>query len=727
MVQRILLLSSVAAFGFSGVAFAQQASPVDPPAAAGAPNAEGPATPSSTDESEKKVVQDHQASGLAEIVVTAAKRTANLQKTPAAITAVSGMELQSKGITNIFQLTNILPSVRLNSENTEVKAFMRGVGSDIGLPWIAESVSTYMNGGLVQRYGSTSSFFDIDSVQILPGPQGTLYGRNSVGGTIQVTSKRPSWEQSGDALFEYGNYDLIHGAVNLNVPANHQLAFRFASNFQHHHGYQSEGTDSEGSYAGRISALWKPEDNFTAFLWGQYWQNRFHSPAFQNLPFPDPRDPWYVVPVSPPLLPGMPGVSNRQALSTAHTKTIGAQFDWRKAGMMLTYIPFWISFGSDEQRAVDGFHLPYKLKINEQMHELRLTSDKGSRLTWLAGANYMSSKGELHYVFGPNLSGYDGLVDQENYSVYAQVTYAVRHRLRLTAGGRYSWDRLNVPHALLTSPDANFNPVITPFFFDKQWKKFDWKVGFEADVASHSMLYGNVQTGHNQGTYNTVLNSATFNNEVKPQNLLGFTLGMKNRFLDGDLEVNLEGYYYRYKDFLLSTYDANVGTGIEVNAPRAGIKGAQIDIRYLLNTRDLLTANIGVLDAKIDRFVDRAGKNYAGSRLPNAPVYTANLGYQHTFPLASGAAVIFRVDALVSASYWGIYSHDPFTEQAAYSKTDLTLTYYSPDKGWDIGAWVRNIENRATLSATSSGGLPGPAAAYIDPPRTFGMKLHATF
>jgi iron complex outermembrane receptor protein len=154
------------------------------------------------------------------------------------------------------------------------------------------------------------------------------------------------------------------------------------------------------------------------------------------------------------------------------------------------------------------------------------------------------------------------------------------------------------------------------------------------------MLYGNVQTGHNQGTYNTIVNTPTFNNAVKPQDLLGFTVGSKNRFFGDDLEINIEGYYYRYKDFLLSAFDALAGTAVAVNAPRASIKGAQIDLCYLVTRRDLFTANVGILDARIDRFIDGLGKNYADFRLPDAPVYTVNLGYQHNFPLYSRVSVV---------------------------------------------------------------------------------------
>lgn len=665
-------------------------------------------------------------SGLGDIIVTAQKRSENLQKTSAAVIAVSGEELKTRGISNILQLSNVLPSVRFNAENTNTKLFIRGIGSDFGVPWVSESVSTYVNGGLVQRFGNVSSFFDVESVQVLPGPQGVLYGRNSVGGTIQVTTKRPSQEAGGELTAELGNYGLLHGAAAVNVPLDGTLAIRAAVNFQKHGGYQTNGADTEGSFAGRLSALWKPSDDFSAFVWGQYWENNFHNASWQNLPFPDPSNPWFV---PNPKIGFLPGYQSKQALSHATTKALGADFSLTLGSLTLHYIPFWMEFTSDEHRPVNGFDLPVVMNLSHQMHELRLSNDANERFSWLVGVNYFNSKGNFFYTFGPNLAGYDGKVNQESISGYVQGTFKATNALRLIAGGRYSSDQLSVPHADLigTSDFVNFTPTRTPFTFNKRWNRFDWKVGAEFDVAERSMLYANVQTGHNQGTYNTVLNTATFSNIVKPQKLLGFTVGSKNRFFDNRLEFNLEAYYYRYDDFLLSTFSAATGVSVNFNAPRATAKGIQADIRLQATDNDTFSVSAGLLDAKIERFVDDLGRNFKDSRLPNSPTYTVNLGYQHRFDLSSGASVVARADSLISDGYWSVYTQDPFTRQGAYTKTDVSLTYNAPDNRWNIGVWGRNLEKQATLAAAGVGGIPGPASSYIDAPRTYGVKFEAKF
>jgi iron complex outermembrane receptor protein len=667
---------------------------------------------------------------LEEIVVTSEKKRESLDRAPAAVTAISGDSLVALGITNVLDLSNVLPSARFNSENTESKLFLRGVGSDFGVPWISESVSTYVNGGLINRFGTTASFFDVESVEVLPGPQGTLYGKNSVGGTVQIRTKRPSPGSQNEALLEVGNYGLFHGSSAIDVPVNDTLAVRFAINFEHHNGYQTNGDDTESSHAARVSAVWKPSDAFDAFVWGQYWEDQFHNAAWQNLPYPDPGNPWYVPAVKPPLAPGLPGQVTLQALSDVNSKTAGGEFNWHFGGTTLSYIPFWTFFDTNENRPVDGLDLPWKYTLNEQTHEIKLSGDIGERLNWLAGATYLRSRGELLYTVGPNLAGYRGHIDQDSHSVYAQATYSIFPWLRETAGLRYSSDKLSAPNSAAISTNGfvtgDFSPIYTPFTFDHTWRRVDWKEGIEVDIGKHSLLYGNVQTGYNEGTYNTFQSTSQFSNLVRPQRLLGFTLGAKNRFLDSRLEIDDEVYHYIYHDFLLSTFTTFNGT-IEYNAPKAVITGNELNVKYLATRDDLFTVGLGILDARIKSFINSSGQNFANSILPNSPVYTANLGWQHTWHLSSNASVAFRVDSLVSAGYYALYTHDPYTYQGRYTKTGLTLTYTSSDGKWDVGLWGRNLENQATLAAAGTGGIPGPAASYIDQPRTYGMQLRAHF
>jgi iron complex outermembrane recepter protein len=667
---------------------------------------------------------------LSEIVVTAQKRVESSQKAAAAITAVSGETLTELGVSNVLQLTNILPAVRFNSENTEMKLFVRGVGTDPGYIWIPESVSVFLNGGFLQRFGSIASLFDIASAQVLPGPQGTLYGRNSIGGTVQITTNRPTHEYESTAMLEYGNYDLLHAAATVNMPVSATLSTRAAFNYEDHHGYQTNGGDSERAYAARFSALWDPNENFSGLLWAQYWQNDFHNAFWQNLPYPDPRNPWYVPPTAPSFA-GMPGEVTLQPLSQVHTTTLGGQFDWHFADMTLSYIPFGYNFNTDEYRPVDGYNLPWKSRIDEYSQELRLSSDSAGKLTWLGGLTWLKSDGQLFYTFGPNLAGYDGTTDLNSYAGYAQATYAITDSVRETVGVRYSWDEVSAPNSATISTDGfvtgDFSPIYTPFSFSHDWKHFDWKEGLEADVGEHSMLYGSVQTGYTAGSFNPIDNTANFSNVVQPQTLLAFTLGSKNRFFDNRLQINDEVFYYRYKDLLLSAFSGVTGVSTNYNAPLSTILGDELDIEYQLTSADRLSLALGLLNGKIRDFTTDTGVNYAGYTLPNAPVYTANLGWEHMWRAPSGASVNLRVDSLVSDGYWALYSHNPYTYQSAYTKTGVNLTYHSASDKWSVGVWGRNLENVATLAAAGAGGLPGPSASYIDPPRTYGMRIDVRF
>lgn len=667
---------------------------------------------------------------LSEIVVTAQKRIESSQKAAAAITSVSGDTLTAMGISNVLQLTNILPGVRFNSENTEMKLFVRGVGTDPGFIWIPESVSVFVNGGFLQRFGSIASLFDVASAQVLAGPQGTLYGRNSIGGTVQITTNRPTHEYESTAMVEYGNYDLLHTAATVNIPVSATLSTRAAFNYQAHHGYQTNGGDTERAFAGRLSAQWDPNENFSGFLWAQYWQNDFHNAFWQNLPYPDPRNPWYVPPVAPSFA-GMPGEITLQPLSHVHMTTLGGQFDWHFADMTLSYIPFGYNFNTDEKRPVDGFDLPWKARIDEYSQELRLSSDSTGKLTWLGGLTWLKSDGHLFYTFGPNLAGYDGTTNLNSYATYAQATYAITDSVRETVGVRYSWDEVSAPNSATISTNGfvtgDFSPVYTPFSFSHNWRRFDWKEGLEADVGEHSMVYGSVQTGYTAGTFNPIENTTKFSNVVKPQTLLAFTLGSKNRFFDNRLQINDEIFYYRYKDLLLSAFSGVTGTSTNYNAPRSTILGNELNIEYQLTGADRLSLALGLLDGKIRDFTTDTGVNYAGYALPNSPVYTANLGWEHVWRAPGGASVNLRVDSLISHGYWALYSHDPYTYQKSYTKTGVNLTYHSASDKWSVGVWGRNLENADTLAAAGAGGLPGPSASYIDPPRTYGVKIDVRF
>jgi iron complex outermembrane receptor protein len=219
---------------------------------------------------------------------------------------------------------------------------------------------------------------------------------------------------------------------------------------------------------------------------------------------------------------------------------------------------------------------------------------------------------------------------------------------------------------------------------------------------------------------------------VDPQTMLGYTAGMKNLFLEGRLRFNVEGFYYNYKNLLVNSLNFNTGILSTNNAPDTHIKGMQIDLDATPIRNLQLTASLAYLDAKFTEFeagVPGDVTNYAGYQLPFAPDFTSTLGARYSFELAGNGTLRPGVSTYITSSYWTIFSHTSNLYQPSYTKTDLNLTYYSPDERWDIGGYVKNLENTASQGVGSESGRPYPyaGAAYFDAPRQFGVKLHVKF
>jgi iron complex outermembrane receptor protein len=261
----------------------------------------------------------------------------------------------------------------------------------------------------------------------------------------------------------------------------------------------------------------------------------------------------------------------------------------------------------------------------------------------------------------------------------------------------------------------------------------DWKAGIEVDVAPQSMLYATIQTGYTNGSYQYFNNSGLLGpqNEgtaplIKPTKLLSYTVGSKNRFFNNRLEINDEAYYYDYKDLLIAAFSANplAFGNTFFNANLVEIYGNQLDVKFHVTANDQLQANLGYLHARaIDFIVGEPAFNYGGFELPESPDVTATLSYAHTFNLPNGDFTVFSGDTHYETGYWNTFQHNPTTHQPAFTQSDMSLTYYSSTGDWNVGAWVKNVENSAVVSIGAYIGA-GTAQGIGDlyPPRTFGLR-----
>lgn len=711
-------LATLCAVGLSTTAAAAQPAAHDP-IGQGASGATPEASPAAAPQPERV------ATGIADIVVTAEKRTTTVQRAPAAITVVTGSQLVARGIYNIQQAATLAPALKLGGEGTSTQAFIRGVGTTLNVSNTEPAVAINFNGVYIPREATGgSNIFDLERVEVLPGPQGTLYGRSATGGVINFAFKRPGTSFGGELLGEYGNYNYTHLFAAVDLPASDAARFRIAANYDKQDGYFRSGAGNDNDFAIRASTVLEPTDRLSIFLWGSYAGHKGSTPNAVNIPFLNPKDKYNDL--QPPGL--QPFGQTTKGKLDQDIYIAGGQIDLDLGGAKLTYIPSYVNI------AIDNFlwlaSIPNRVHYNVglQANDLRLTNAPGSRLELLGGL-YQFNQVYKHYTFTfPFGNIYDIPLSKEyGAAAYAQATYKLTSSLRTIVGARYSWTKRRAQANEFAGPGVPANP----FSFEQSYRHFDWKLGVEADVAPRSMAYAIVQTGFNPGTFNNNPSVPGLSKSIRPTKLRSYTAGIKNRFLDNRLQLNLEGFYYDYRDLLISSFNTLTGQQQLYNAKKVQIYGGQVDARVRLARNTELNVAAGYLHAENKNFVvpQIVGPsfNYNGLTPPYAPRLTLNLGASQTIPFARGDDLVARVDSHHETKAAGDFDHAPGTGLNNYWKTDISLTYTTASRAISVAGWVRNIENSWHPSITASGGLPGPGSDLLERPRTFGVRVGYDF
>lgn len=679
------------------------------------------------------------AGGLEEVIVTAEKRSVSSQKVASAVTAVTGEMMADLGITDLRGMAALTPSVRFVTESNAAQQFIRGIGSNLDFAWVPEAISYNVNGVPITRFASLTTMFDVERVEVLPGPQGTLYGGNAGGGVVNLTSRRPVHETDASATVEVGNYGRLLTTLVGNVALGEHWSARAAVNVSRHDGYMKAGTqdiDDEKAVSGRVSALYDANDGFSFYAWANFYRNRARMPSTPFLPLQNPSNPWQMPAFGPPF--AIPGLVSYPANDLASGRgkfnafTAGAQAEWHLDGMTVSYLPSALVYTDHDLRIIGGFQQTFDIGIHAYTQELRVVSDTDGPLQWLGGVYWRQNTFQHDYVFGPYLGGAHVPGRDRSVAAYGQATYAIAETTRLTAGGRLTrdekqagdaWGRYPTCAPPLYCSDGKFVEGRLPFDFKHTWSRFDWKLGIEHDLAEKSMLYATIQTGYNAGTFNPVPTTAIFNNLVRPQTLTSYTVGSKNRFNDDRIELNAEVYLYDYKDLILQAYSVANGNTAYFNAPKTKITGADLSAKMQLGADTTISIGVGLLNARLKEF-NTGGKSFSGARLMYSPTLTANATLRHAFHLGTGE-LVGLVSSRHESGYWSGDSFDHATNpelwQGAYTMSDASLTY-EPDNGkWTLGLWAKNLENKA-IKAASAPIAPGFGATFLEPPRTYGVR-----
>lgn len=827
--RKTLLMLSASAVLLPAVAMAQT-QPAQVPAQAevpssgqattAAPGVAG-ATPSTTSpqgaavEGESEAAQAGAPDGeLGDIIVTAQQRGENLQKAALALSVVTGEELLSDGIVGIDTLQKNVPALQVASGATGNLIFIRGVGSFSIAPTSDPAVAYNFDGVYIGRSGSTAgAFFDLERVEVLKGPQGTLYGRNATAGAINVLPAQPRLgEFSGYGSVSYGNYDTVNVEGAVNVAAGENAGLRFSGIYSEHDGYLRDGTSSDETLGLRAQLKVELDPRLTVRIAADYahqggnstgatYIGRFaFNPAAGGFAFTPSgfsvSEGLYTPAAQAYRRTGVAGnIAGRFNDSLALPQYVdsdlygvSAHIDYETPLGTISVIPAWRHSLRDILSTSAAQLVGNISKADQSSLEVRLVSPTGGTIDYILGAYYFSEDidDDVHNSSGTQAAFQLTKTRTRAPSAYGRLTFNATDALRLTGGVRYSHDEkrftsatrtlqllCTIPAAAGGCPNVTLLPYTTSFEAQPvrpaaslavvpignggvvrrvdtaatgefSEGKVTYRGAVEFDVAPRSLLYASIETGYRAGGFNP---DAAYG----PESITAYTIGSKNRFFGNKLQLNIEGFYWKYRDQQLSFLGINSVGAIGLltqNIGRSVAKGVEVDALAQVTSSTLLRANVQYLDSEYKSFTyvtparpftgcavtSSAGPtgapftvNCAGFPLFNAPEWTVNLGAQQRFALSDGLEILFDADTQYRSSRFTNFS---FTEPDRQGRTWLSNAQVSllvDDGRWSVAAFVRNIENERFQTFSTAVPASNLYISINAQPRTYGVRLSTRF
>ncbi|MBT4519316.1 MAG: TonB-dependent receptor [Halieaceae bacterium] len=677
---------------------------------------------------------------LEEVIVTAQKRSTTVQETPIAITAFTGEILANGVVTDAADLNGRVPNLHIAKGGSNVEISIRGINSTNNVEAGDPAVAFHVDGIYLGRpIAAGAIFYDLERVEVLNGPQGTLYGRNATAGSINVITQKPAQEFEANLELNLGNYDRVHTQGMINVPITDQFQLRAAFFTDDRDGYYdavhfetgeslAEG-DSADDEAFRLHGLYQPTENLSLLLSVDYLSKEGSPPYQRDVPVDD------VFTVE----------TTASGYSDIEDKGIKFELNYDLDFATLTYMAASreTKYSAGGAAAGNSFLLGATLTVDNSMeqvtHELRLASNGEGALQWIAGAYYFKEEQEIFFLLDdalviapPPFPRLDLTFDQPEVeaastAIFGQIDYSFAESFRLSAGLRYTQDdKKRIGRSLVGFTEADVVLSNVPNIADEEWDSTDWKLGLDWFVTEDSMLYFSVGTGYKAGGYFDGIAP----NDYDEETVLSWEVGSKNQFLDNRLQLNLAAFYYDYEDFQVTQTEPLVGLpagaqgSVTRNAGEAEVYGAELSAQYLATAYDHFNLQFSYLHSEFTDFelydpMNDVTNDYKGNELNKAPGWTATLGYQHEWALGDNGSVTAGGLVYYMDDHYLTFRNEEISEQESYTKVDLNLTYTSPQGNWFVSAYGKNVTDEEVMVSIS---LLGVATAGFAAPRTYGVR-----
>jgi len=697
-----------------------------------------------------------------EVLVTAEKRSESLQDLSQAITVLGGADLDNRQIASFVDLSAIAPGVNIaKNEGFKTVITIRGVGNEANQNAIANpSVSYHLDGIYVASpFALQTDFLDLERIEVLRGPQGTLFGQNSTGGAINVITTAPSIDSSfGKADLTLGDYGLVKARAAYNLPLSDTLAMRASVISNQRDGFTENLTlgqdlDDANSMSARVRVLYEPSDEFRANFTAQYFDEDRNGAAQKGLldPTPDAREL------------RQDSLAAYELTSELYSAVLEWDFESFTLKSLSSYQNDDVMIIRDNDRndtaAISVFQIPslYDPETNKQTtitQEVNLVSVDPlfGKLDWVAGLFYLDTEVEISILerldFG--LDGFDPITDadiasyggdvgfisdskpeRDSTSVYGQGTWHFNEEWRAVFGMRYTEDEVY-------SEVTNFYGREGTDIIETSSEKVTGRLVVEHDFNESTMAYGSYTRGFKPGGSNLtygredviapIVVLPTFDEEIVD----AYEVGLKTDLADGRVRMNTAAFYYNYEGLQYQATDPEVFQGGVGNIPKSEIFGAELELSAYLSESLILDVRLAWLDTEItgdhlaldnvksesatnellascgfSLFCDPIQRtrryeiqNVNGNDLAKTPKFTGNVALNWNTEIASWG----EVNSSLQYTYRGAFKHRIFNNDAtdvvpSYNVIDLVVGLRPEGKDWRVELIGKNLSDEAGINA----------------------------
>jgi len=708
-----------------------------------------------------------------DIVVTARRRAESLQDVPIAVSAYDATALSNLQADNLSAIQYATPNLYLDQGDAgNAVIYIRGVGQNDSLAFADPGVGVYVDDVFIAR--SQAAFldvFDVERIEVLRGPQGTLYGRNTIGGAIKFVSTRPTDRFTGYFEGGVGNYDQLIAKGRVSGPLSDTLKGKLAYSWQRRNGYARNGFTGRDdgdvrSISGRASLLFEPTADLEFLLTGDVKIDR-----------PDTsRSPARATPItgfSGGRLVTLPAATDPYRVD-ANANGLNDQTGWGTAltarwnasdAVTLESISSYRRFLFDLNLDTDGSSLPIldiylRQRQRQFSQELRFTYDRPDRFTFTGGLYYFSDRddtlsgyddgaatlfGQPVTAFGfPTSSLADTRQDTDSYAAFGDATVQLTPELSLAAGLRYTHEerrsgrrfefffdpRLSVignPPPFLAGAGIAGRPIAGEVDFDA----FTPRASVSWQPNRDLLFYASASRGFKSGGFDGRANNDFGFRAFRPEYVWAYEGGTKTTWAGGRLTANLAVFYNDYTDLQVTSFGSDPVTGAFVslftNAASARSWGAELEVAARLADGLDVNGSLGLLDAKYRRFEQLVGgvaTDVSDRRVVNAPDVNASLGATYTRRLGDRLSGVVHVDANYRSTLATEITDSPLLRQRGYEKINAFVAIAGEEKRWELRAGVENLTDRAVrVQGFNLSEFPGVQVGFFAAPRTYDLRL----